>query len=81
MVKYEGGDLNYMVAMHRGHVYKVALMEEDGGNVSYQKLKATFEKILETEKEDSWVGILTADDRNEWAKVRGYSFAICTALD
>ena len=80
MVKYEDGDLNYMVALHRGRIYKVALVE-DGCDVSYQKLKATFEKILETEKEDSWVGILTADDRNEWAKVRGYSFAIYTAFD
>ncbi|OBT81690.1 Type I Iterative Polyketide synthase (PKS) [Pseudogymnoascus sp. 03VT05] len=65
MVTNVGSD--HMVAMHRGHVYKV-LLAEGGENLSYQKLKATFEKILETEKEDSWLGILSADDRNEWAK-------------
>jgi hypothetical protein len=39
-------------------------------NVSYSKLKAHFEAILdEVADEGSWAGILTSDERDSWAEV------------
>ena len=67
VMKYPGND--YLVAFRHGHVFKIPLRNVDGPT-SYGELKDTFRGILDTEKRpDSWVGILTADDRDSWAKV------------
>ena len=66
IVRYPGND--YIVVFHRGHVYKVELTE-NGVNVSFEKIRATFQLIVDTEKTDSWVSILTADERDSWAHV------------
>lgn len=73
MMKYPGND--YLVAFRRGHVYKVPLREADGSSVSYQSLKTTFQSILDKrQKPVSWAGVLTADDRDSWAKVSAFWF-------
>lgn len=62
---------NYLVALSRGRVFKIPLME-GSKNASYKKLKVTFEVILSMSRDDTpvlWTGILTADERNSWAKV------------
>ena len=59
----------YIVVFRYGYAFKVAL-EAQSQTVSLEALKVTFEKILaETPKAVSWVGILTADKRDRWAKV------------
>lgn len=70
-----GGDVmqmyesEYCVVLRRGHVFKV-MLREDGEDVQYQTLKATFDAILEHVKDDGeWLGILTTDVRDSWAVV------------
>ena len=66
MRMYEG---DYCVVLRKGHVFKV-MLKEGGEDVSYDKLKATFEAILEhVSDEGKWVGILTTDVRDSWALV------------
>ena len=67
MVKHPGND--YLVAFRHGRPFKVELM--DGSeSISYAKLKATFETILDTVRgKTSWISALTVDGRNEWAEV------------
>jgi acyl carrier protein len=68
MVKYPGND--YLVAFRHGHVFQIPLVEEKGGPISYTELEAVFQAILDAEQRpDSWVGVLTADDRDSWYKV------------
>lgn len=70
MHKFPGNQ--YFVTLSRGRVFRVSLVN-DSGNVSYKKLKAIFDAILETTHNNSsivWTGILTADERNSWASVR-----------
>src|ERR1700738_1958030 len=72
MRKFVGDEYNYLVALRRGHVFKIVL-KEGGTAVSYESLKASFQAILDKDIEaDSWVPILTADDRDSWAQVRSY---------
>jgi hypothetical protein len=72
MQMYEG---QYCVVLRRGHVFKV-MLREDGEDVQYAKLKATFEAILRhVNDEGEWLGILTTDVRDSWAVV-GASISI-----
>ena len=65
--KYANND--YIVVMRRGHFYKITL-DEDTQYISFATLRALFERILESgTKTLSWLSIMTADERNEWAKV------------
>ena len=65
--KYAHND--YIVVMRRGHVYKI-LLQEGNHAISFNTLKAFFERIREfAPKTMSWLSILTADGRDEWAKV------------
>ena len=67
MVKYDG---DYCVVFRRGHAFKV-MLAENGENVSAHKLQYIFEAI-KSEAQDkpvSSVGVMTADDRDSWAKV------------
>lgn len=60
---------NYLAAMHRGHIFKVEL-ESNGGPVSLDSLTHVFESILDrADVSQSWVSILSADDRTSWAQV------------
>lgn len=60
---------DYCVVLRRGHVFKVMLKDGDE-TVSYSKLKAHFEAILDAvTDEGSWAGILTSDERDSWAEV------------
>jgi hypothetical protein len=65
--KYESGDL---VALRYGNCFKV-MLKECGETITHVQLKATFEAILKIPREqESWVNLLTADGRDEWAEVR-----------
>ena len=56
---------DYTVVFRYGHAFKVSLKHD------FQTLKVIFDKILaETPKQMSGVGVLTADKRDRWAKVR-----------
>ncbi|TAQ91354.1 hypothetical protein B7494_g345 [Chlorociboria aeruginascens] len=68
MMKYPGND--YVVVFRHGHVYKVPLHMENE-RVSFDKLKATFQSILDAKREEvSWASVLTADNRDSWAEIR-----------
>ena len=67
IIKYPNDD--YMVVLRHGHAYRVNL-RGDSGTVSFRSLKGIFEDIIaQTPQETPWVGILTADQRDKWAKV------------
>ncbi|SPO04420.1 related to lovastatin nonaketide synthase [Cephalotrichum gorgonifer] len=62
---------DYIAVLRRGHLFRVNLVDEFGGAIAFPKLQATFQNIIDKVQDDhSWVGILTADDRNSWAKMR-----------
>ena len=66
--KYPNED--YIVVMRRGHIYKIVLEEEGTPSTSLKALKTAFGRILESGISTiSWLSILTADERDEWAKV------------
>jgi hypothetical protein len=74
MRMYPGGD--YIVVLRKGHVFRVAL-REDCSDISYAKLKATFDAIIERVKDDGfWTGILTSDTRDSWAELRTKALAL-----
>ena len=61
--------LDYFVALRRGRFYKITL-KHNPGSPSYSLLEETFHKILEKERDCApSIATLTADDRNNWAKV------------
>ncbi|RDW64263.1 hypothetical protein BP5796_10765 [Coleophoma crateriformis] len=69
MRKFPGND--YCVVLRRGHVFKVDLKEGEE-NLSFHRAKTIFEAILDqVEDEGSWAGILTSDERDSWAAIRG----------
>lgn len=60
---------DYIVVLRYGSAFKINL-KRNGTLVSWEALKATFEQILlDTSKPMSWVSMLTADNRDDWAKV------------
>lgn len=68
VIRYTGPDYDYLIVLRFGHFFKVPLM--DGiERASIEKLGSTFRSILNLELEESWVGILTTDDRDVWATV------------
>ncbi|EDO04615.1 hypothetical protein SS1G_07098 [Sclerotinia sclerotiorum 1980 UF-70] len=61
---------NYIVVFNNGHGYKIGLTKDDEA-ITFSALKTTFEEIIyEPIEPKSWVGILTADNRDDWAKAR-----------
>jgi hypothetical protein len=69
-------DGNYIAVLRKGHVFKVSL-REDGSDISYAKLKATFEAIIGRVNDDGlWTGILTSDTRDSWAELRTQALAL-----
>lgn len=67
MIKYAGE--NHIAVLRKGHLFRVELLEE-GQILSHEKLKATFQAILDLDiKDPIWAGALTTDDRDSWATV------------
>lgn len=60
---------NYIAVLRRGHLFKVNLTDDQGRHVPFAKLESTFQAVLDKVQDDSWVGILTADERDSWAEV------------
>ena len=66
--KYPGND--YLVALRRGHIFKIVL-EEGGRGLSCLTLKRKFEAVLEHSMDNvPAVATLSADKRDNWAKVQ-----------
>ncbi|KAL7894249.1 polyketide synthase [Trichoderma sp. SZMC 28014] len=62
---------DYIIAMKRGHAYKIPLTGHNGQTVTYDKLKNIFEAIAQqTPEETNWTSLLTTANRDEWAKAR-----------
>lgn len=68
VIKYTGPEYDYLIVLRFGHFFKVPLTDGKD-SASVEKLQATFQSILDLELEESWVGILTTDDRDPWATV------------
>ncbi|KAF2475207.1 putative polyketide synthase [Lindgomyces ingoldianus] len=67
-LRFPGND--YIVAMRNGNVYKIPLLEHEA-TISHAKFTAIFQTILQDARTDTcWASVLTADERNQWAKVR-----------
>lgn len=61
---------DYIVAMRRGHAYKIPLTSHSGQTLAYDKLKNIFEAIIQqTPKETNWTSLLTTANRDDWARV------------
>ncbi|CZR61454.1 related to polyketide synthase [Phialocephala subalpina] len=68
MQKHPGND--YIAVLHCGQVFQVTLKTGDEVT-SFAALNRAFESILSREdQEESWLSILTADNRDAWAKNR-----------
>lgn len=62
---------DYIAVLRKGHLFKVVLQDENQGqDISFGLLKATFEAIVAHVQDDGiWPGILTTDKRDSWAMV------------
>lgn len=70
--KYPGN--NYLVALRRGHVFKIQLKTSEGIATESQ-LEAAFRGVLNASHENvPSVAALTADERDSWAEVRVLAF-------
>ncbi|CZT12486.1 related to lovastatin nonaketide synthase [Rhynchosporium agropyri] len=59
---------NTIVVLHRGNVFKVDMIK-NGELPTHEQLKATFQAVLDTPKEDSAITMVTSMERDEWADV------------
>lgn len=67
MLRSPGHD--YIVALRHGHLFKISL-KTGSDNVPYWTLKAAFEYVLASSKDQRpSIATLTADERDSWAKV------------
>ena len=79
IVKYPQAD--YIVVLRYGHAFRVNLTE-NASVLTFRRLKDKFEAIIaSTPHEMSWVGVLTADQRDTWAKVLTVKNAIAGTRD
>lgn len=68
MEKFPGND--FLIALKNGRVFKI-MLTDGRDSVSFEDLQDIFEAILsQADDEVLWTGILTADERNSWAKIR-----------
>lgn len=67
MEKFPGND--HIVVLRHGRVFKVSLTE-DGKTLPFQSIRNIMEAIIDTVDGVEWLGILTTDERDSWAKVR-----------
>ncbi|KAL6229896.1 hypothetical protein BDW75DRAFT_224088 [Aspergillus navahoensis] len=51
---------DYIAVLRRGHLFRVDLTDGQGKPISFRKLQATFQSILDRVDDDSWIGVLTA---------------------
>lgn len=69
---YPGND--YVIALHRGHLFKVGLSSETGTDASINELETCFEVVLAKSAEKrSATAALTTDAREPWAAVSLYA--------
>ncbi|RYP80178.1 hypothetical protein DL769_002591 [Monosporascus sp. CRB-8-3] len=62
---------DHVAVLRRGRVFKVMLQDGDGKDVPIQQLQATFEAIVARVGEEGVLSsLLTADERDSWAKAR-----------
>lgn len=61
---------DHIAVLRKGRVFKTMLQDEDGKDVSFHQLRATFEAIVaQVEGEDVLSTLLTTDERESWAQV------------
>ncbi|KAF4632400.1 hypothetical protein G7Y89_g5719 [Cudoniella acicularis] len=66
--KYEGND--HLVALRHGHLFKI-ILREHGVVTSRLDLKDAFQEILDTVQDEGCnIGLLTTDERDNWALCR-----------
>jgi len=71
VLKFHGQEYDYLVVLRRGRVFKINL--RDGESVvSNDKLRASFQAIIDLELDECRVGALTAGTRDSWAAVSHY---------
>lgn len=68
----DGKIQDHVAVLRKGRVFKVAVQDDQGQDVPFQQLQATFEAIVAREETDTNIfpGFLTTDDRDSWAKIR-----------
>lgn len=69
---------DHVAVLRKGRVFKVAVQDDHGQDVSFEQLQATFEAIVARDETDTNIfpGLLTTDDRDSWAKVGEISDSI-----
>ncbi|PGH08704.1 hypothetical protein AJ80_07825 [Polytolypa hystricis UAMH7299] len=69
-VFHQHSGFNYFVVLRRGHVFRVDF-DPQADSVSHERLEDVFSAILDTRLDKvDWLGLLTADNRITWAKIR-----------
>ncbi|KFH44962.1 Nonribosomal peptide synthetase-like protein [Hapsidospora chrysogenum ATCC 11550] len=59
----------YIAVLRKGHMFRVDPVGDDGAILPFAKLEAAFQAIIDKDIDnDAWESILTADDRNSWAR-------------
>ncbi len=70
MTRYANTQATYILVFRYGLAFRV-MLKKFSKTISFEALKITCEDILaSTPVGMSWVSVLTADDRDRWAKVR-----------
>ncbi|GKU05699.1 beta-ketoacyl synthase protein [Fusarium langsethiae] len=63
---------DHVAVLRKGRVFKVMLQDEDNKDVSLHQLEEIFQAIVaQVEGRDVLSTLLTTDDRESWAKIRG----------
>ena len=63
------GDSDYIVIAHRGHFFRLKILDENGNKLSYSQVYQSLCQVLQEvqrQNVESQVGILTSDDRDSW---------------
>lgn len=61
---------DYVIALRRGHIFRIELKHQDGADASVDDLEASFETVMSSSLESvSAAAALTADARDPWAEV------------
>ncbi|KAF4951266.1 hypothetical protein FSARC_12965 [Fusarium sarcochroum] len=61
----------YIAVLRKGHMFRVDPVDASGEFIPFAKLEAAFQAIINKDVGNhAWESILTADDRNSWARIR-----------
>ncbi|KAJ3523901.1 hypothetical protein NM208_g12271 [Fusarium decemcellulare] len=61
----------HIAVLRKGHMFRVNPVDASGEFIPFAKLEAAFQAIIDKDVgNDTWESILTADDRNSWARIR-----------